>query len=444
MGQTGWGGVTLTVELDLSQSTDVSPDNSTTGGPGLFLLEPGVWNVTEWDLSEWMAGPVFTDITEWVLGLDVNSGFSYEMSTYQTGRLALTLDNSDGRFSPDNPSSPYRLLGFTTIGMLRPIRVTATYNNVTWPLFAGRLESWTEEYQGAAGAVVQVTALDYFSDLADVELFPTSAVGAGDTFGARVNRILDAADWTGARSVDVGSATMQATDLGGSLLDQLRSAAEAEGGSVYASPNGTIHAEGRNALLEKDRSNKVQVTFSNVDGNDTAVAYETSSLTYEYDGSQVVNSSVFAVEGGVEQRHVNQESINLYGLRATSTTGLIAVNDSDALVLAKREVALFQSPERRVESLRFFPMLQPSPARIDEAWRALSTQRLQLRSLAKFEHDTNAGFTIDRYLYVRSLAHRITPSSWTVEVGFSSATVWQSLFASRWDVGVWGSSAWSW
>lgn len=436
MGITGWGGVTLTVELDLSQAVEDIGVGSLAGS--------SLWDVDQWDSGTWQAGATFTDISDWVLGLDTSAGFSYEMDSYQTGRLSLTLDNTDGRFSPDNPSSPYRIGDSTTIGMLRPIRVTASWQGFSWPLFYGRLEDWTERYQGTANATVEVTAVDVFADLAAVELFGGSPAGGGELFGARINRILDAGDWKGARSVDVGNVAMQATTLEGSLLSLLSDVADAEGGIVYGSPNGTVHAEGRNALIEKERSNTVQVRFSNDADDELSVAYESGSLRYEYDGSQTVNSASFAVEGGSEQRYVDQDSVNLYGLRSRSASGLLAVDDVDALVLAQRLVVLYRSPERRVESLTFTPMLQPSDARRDLAWSVLASQRLQLRSLVRFEHETNAGFTIGRYLFVRSIGHRVSSSSWTVEIGFSSATVWQRLFDSRWGVGVWGSSGWSW
>lgn len=51
----------------------------------------------------------WTDITEWVRALNGATlrGRSYELDTIQTGSVAVTLDNADGRFTPDHVPSPY-------------------------------------------------------------------------------------------------------------------------------------------------------------------------------------------------------------------------------------------------------------------------------------------------------------------------------------------------
>lgn len=447
MSITGWGGVTLTVELGLSANSE---------DPGTPVTGTGRWGVDLWVdggvsypsgseplLAEWGAGPIWSDITDHVLGVDISSGFSYEMDKYQTGRLSLTLDNADGIFSTDNPASPYWLFGATTIAPLRQIRVTCSYGTNTWPEFSGRIDSWDESLD-MSGGTVSVTALDFLGDLAAWTGLAITPVGAGESFGARCARILNAAGWTGARAIDVGKSTQQATDLAGSAVSQLEAAAAAEGGAVWVDAAGTVRCESRNSLLEKTRSRITQLSFTNHDLTDTDILYEANSVGTAYDATTVVNIASYQANGGAVQTSTSQISRDLYGDRVDSASSLDNDSDADVKTLATRAIAINQYPERRVESLSFQPMRQPSQAQIDNVWETIAGQGTSLRSLAYFSHRTPQGFDIDRWLYVRGRKVRITPTDWTISLDFTSATVWHTLFDSQWDTATWSASSWTW
>jgi hypothetical protein len=434
MSVTGWGGVTLTVELGLSANpADPNPPPFGTG----------TWDLGTWGDATWGSGPIFTDITEYVLGLDMSSGFSYEMDKYQTGRVSMTLDNKDGRFSTDNSSSPYWLFGQTTLAPLRQIRVTASYKGTPWPEFAGRIDSWDESLD-MAGSTVSVTALDFFADLAAWTGLPTALVGANEPYRQRCLRILKAAGWTGAKAVDFGESGQQATDLAGSGVAQLEAAAAAEGGAVWVDGAGMVRCEGRNSLLQKARSRDPQMMFSNVNTAPNNVLYESGSIATAYDATTVVNVASYERTGGTVQTSTSQTSRDLYGDRVEAVSGLDTSTDADVKVLATRAIALYQLPERRVESLTFQPMRQPTEEQVDNAWMEISGQASTLRSLVYFSHLTPQGFTINRYLFIRGRQVRITPTDWTISLDFTSATVWQTLHDSQWDRAIWGTSAWSW
>jgi hypothetical protein len=448
MSVTGWGGVTLTVELGLSANPQ--------GGGGV-VFGTGTWSVDLWDggfisgdgytpssvIGLWGSGPIWSDITDYVLGVEMSSSFSYEMDKYQTGRLSMSLDNKDGRFSTDNSSSPYWLYGETTIAPLREIRVTASYKGISWPEFAGRIDSWDESLD-MSGSTVAVTALDYFGDFAAWTGLATAAVGAGETFGARCARILDAAGWNGARAIDVGKSTQQATDLAGSGIAQLEAAAAAEGGAVWVDGSGMVRCEGRNSLLEKTRSRDPQMVFSNIDTTASNVLYEADSVGTAYDATTVVNVASYQRTGGTVQTSTSQTSRDLYGDRVNSVSDLENSLDIDTKVLATRVIAVSQYPERRVESLTFQPMRQPTEEQVDNAWMAISGQASTLRSLVYFSHLTPQGFSIDRYLFIRGRRVRITPTDWTMSLDFTSATVYQTLQNSQWNTALWGVNAWTW
>ena len=255
---------------------------------------------------------------------------------------------------------------------------------------------------------------------------------------------MKAAGWTGAKAVDFGESGQQATDLAGSGVAQLEAAAAAEGGAVWVDGAGMVRCEGRNSLLQKARSRDPQMMFSNVNTAPNNVLYESGSIATAYDATTVVNVASYERTGGTVQTSTSQTSRDLYGDRVEAVSGLDTSTDADVKVLATRAIALYQLPERRVESLTFQPMRQPTEEQVDNAWMEISGQASTLRSLVYFSHLTPQGFTINRYLFIRGRQVRITPTDWTISLDFTSATVWQTLHDSQWDRAIWGTSAWSW
>lgn len=92
------------------------------------------------------ASPAWTDITPYVdliAGVSMGRGASDEQSETQPGTCTLTLDNSDGRFSPGRASGAY----YPNIKKNVPIRirvVTTAKNLVTNPSFESGLADWSK------------------------------------------------------------------------------------------------------------------------------------------------------------------------------------------------------------------------------------------------------------------------------------------------------------
>lgn len=428
--------VTLWVEIDLSQAVD---------DIGVASSYLPLWDVAVWDEDVWGDGTTWTDVSEWVRGIQTDRAFSRELVAYNAGACRVELDNSDGRFSPENTSSPYRLGDSTTIGVLRPIRIRAEYAGIGWVLFTGRIEEWPQSFQGPEGATVIVSAVDAFAELAAFDSYEQTPQGASETFGDRIHRIINNAGWKGEHRIDTGGHTMQATTLASNAATELKLTADSEGGAVWVGGEGIFYADGQDALIEKDRSVEVQVTFSNSD-DDTAVGYDMDSMEPQYDGSQVVNIAAYARAGGSVRTATAAASRALYGDRQDTRSDLICETDAQVDYLCERTIALYQKPEQRIERLRFTPQRQPSEARVAVAWDALARGLLALRNLVQVEHTTAAGYTITKRLYVRGIHHTIsaTTNTWTVDLDFASATVQSQFHDSRWDLGVWDTAVWSW
>lgn len=457
MGITGWGGkTTLYVEADFGQAVvDVGEPAGPTGNAN--------WDLTTWSdgVSTWAGrDPVWTDITASVRGISTSHAFSRQTNRYSTSSATVTLDNNSGAFSPTNTNSPYRLGASTTIGLLRRMRIRVAYtdlNNYTynWNLYDGLIQSWDMTYPEYGGdAVVVVSLQGAESRLGNIERVAQVAQGAGDTPGARIQRILNDAGWSdpsGYASVDTGETTLQATTLAGSVMNELQLVADSEGGYLYWDAYGNTIFDGYNAQVEKQRLLEA-VLFSNAPDLFTApIGYE--DIAFSYNADLVTNYITYQNVGGTAQTVASPNSRSLYGDRITSRTDLIAQDDAHALRLANRDLAIFRNPELRVESLTFSPMTPTYDfyGNVDDwGWRSLAQGAIALRRGAHIVHNPKHETAVDRWCFIDGIAHDITPKTWRTTLQFSSASAYRDVGSSVWDgasgvnAGFFDGTRWGW
>jgi len=314
------------------------------------------------------------------------------------------------------------------------------------PIFSGYVRAWNEEFPDfASDAVVSVDCVDVFAKLAAFEGFEQTPAGAGELSGARIARILAN---TGIddlnQAIDPGTVTMQATTLAGNALTELKLVADSEGGAIWAGPSFDINFDGQYALIEKYRSTSSDTLFVST-GDVPAYSRDISfdSVSTSYDGDLVINSAAFQAVGGAVQEAVSLESRAVYGNRQITRTDLICENDSQALSLARRTVALNQQAERRIESITFRPQGQLAEDNVDAAWTALSAS-ITLRALSFVGLLGPSGNSLNLFCYIQGISHTITPDDWVVGIQFSSAEGYLGYFNSRWDLGLFDSASWAW
>jgi len=114
------------------------------------------------------ASRTWTDVTAYTLldsGVDITYGRGDWRSAADANRLRLTLNNSDGRFTPGLTTSPY----YPNVKLGRPIRVTATVSGVTTTRLLGFVDEWPVEWPSTVGtfATVSVTASSRLAWIAD-------------------------------------------------------------------------------------------------------------------------------------------------------------------------------------------------------------------------------------------------------------------------------------
>ncbi|MEU9861335.1 hypothetical protein AB0D99_10685 [Streptomyces sp. NPDC047971] len=102
----------------------------------------------------------WTDVTDWVdlrQAIRITRGASDELSQTQAGTCGITLDNTDGRFTAGNASSPY----YPYIRPGCPIRVTKTVNGNDYHRFYGLVTDWGQKWRGLQDTV-RIACSDLF------------------------------------------------------------------------------------------------------------------------------------------------------------------------------------------------------------------------------------------------------------------------------------------
>ena len=134
--------------------------------------------------------PAYEEISSYVLlnpGISINRGRSPEGGSVSPGVCSLTLRNDDGRFTAENPSSPY----YPNVTVGRRLRVSyresSTYGTAnlvpaaTASVEDGALTSWWSNYFGApAASTIANSATRAFDGTKSVLVtWPTAVAGVG-------------------------------------------------------------------------------------------------------------------------------------------------------------------------------------------------------------------------------------------------------------------------
>jgi hypothetical protein len=219
-------------------------------------------------------GITWSEISPWVLGFTItrpSTRLAGPLWNYQPGTISVVLDNSDGRFDPDNLAGPYVLSGVTQLAAMVPVRVRCNFGSGAYPLYSGFADGWLPAavtYEGGY-AELTVSGTDAFKVLAGITLPAVSLTGVGADTGTRVRDILSRAGWyTSAERnvIDTGNSTLQGTTLGDTALNLMQLAVDSEIGQLYVNGAGAVVFRARRSLLTDTRSNTVQAVFGDLPG----------------------------------------------------------------------------------------------------------------------------------------------------------------------------------
>ena len=342
---------------------------------------------------------VIVDVSDRINRVETNRGRTALSDLFQTGSLTLRLTDQNGDFNPQNTSSPY----YTYLTPMKKVQITATYNNVTYPIFSGFITSYVTTYPQESEDVATTTiqAVDAFRLAQLAQISTVAGTSAGQLSGARINNILDEIDWPQSmRDVDTGLTTLQA-DPGTTrtALQALTTVADSEYGAIY------IDATGSFVFQDRD------VTVASIASTPTVFADDGTGIDY-FDATWILNDVLIFNKatitrlGGTAQVATNQASIDKYFLHSYFLDGLLMESDAVALDYAQAYVASRAETSIRCDAIvldLYTPNYDPGVvAALDldffDPITVLTTQP--------------GGSTIEKTLQIFGVRMNITPNSW--------------------------------
>lgn len=310
--------------------------------------------------------------------------------------------------------------GGTLVKPMRPVRVRAIWNSVTYDLFRGYVDSWDIEWNGPNWSEVTVPCTDAFKIFSNFDRRSSDSVAApSELSSARINRILDNAGWSATdRSIATGDVTLQATTLSGNIMEELLLTIDTEVGELYMGPDGKVFARNRNAINNDSRSTTSQATFG--DGGGSELPY--FDLTFSNDDTQLVNRVIITRVGGTEQVAEDTASQAEFLVRTFERTDLLFNNDAAALNMAQWVLSLSAQPELRFESLTIKPQRDETNL-YPQALNRLIGDRITIR-----RRPPGGGDMIEQDCFIRGIQHEITPREWITRWTLQSGASGGSFF----------------
>ncbi|MDA1095439.1 MAG: hypothetical protein O3A25_19585 [Acidobacteria bacterium] len=276
----------------------------------------------------------------------LSSGKSRDLDVYRSSTASIVLDNRARAYDPLNLAGPHVSGGVTQIKPGRRIRIRATdpTTSTVHDMYKGTIREWGLGYTTPSDATATISASDQLTDLnnTDVTVLTTLALS-----GVVAVQVLDAAGIPA--DVQAGASTLQATQFTvENALTAMQGVVTAEQGALYATPDGVLQFDGRNALLTETRSNTSQATFGS--GNLTI-----DQIFVEYASDLIKNAISVTRTGGTAQDATDATSVNDYGKRSHTITGAMNSEDTETLNMARHILASFKEPEVRVRSISIAP-----------------------------------------------------------------------------------------
>lgn len=319
-------------------------------------------NVALIDSPRWLALPDARSVS-------IRRGRQTDDADIDAGQCTITLDDYDGRFDPDNPSSPLMTSkGSPVMTTGTPVRVSALVQYlgtiVVLPLFIGGMDDVTIDrtYE----PTVTIIASDALANLNTANIPPYDPpIGDG---AVTLYRALWALGFAGLTIWDAsfGSALtrqMIATPGGGNVGSQLREVAACEGGKLFVRADGRLHI-GTHA---DDFAYTPAATFT--DNLTAAEDIEYDDIQTSTSVGRIINRTVITrgdpeTGGKASVSAQDDDSVDRNQRVWSETVEIPLYNDSDAEQMAQWRATRRSKGATRVDSVKVDILSQPTVARV--------------------------------------------------------------------------------
>lgn len=399
-----------------------------------FDVSVSRWGTAKWDVSGgalWEGPPPEDDISCDVMSVSIVNGRDQPLDRFRTATCTVVLYDPAGSYSPWT-SAPVA----GTFGAIRPgimVRVWIETAGGIIPRFVGTVDSITDNWTVASNEpdtphLVTFRAVDGLADLAAYNGTEQAPAGAGELSGARIGRIATNALYNGARAIDAGTVTCQATTLAKNALEEAGLTADTERGALWVDPAGVLQYRDRNGLVTEPNYVTVQAVFGDEPGEICYTALQPAS-----DAAKVRNLVTIARAGGTAVTVSDDQSIALYKAKTYRRLDLIHENDVDSTTIANEYLDAFAFAANRVERLSVDVSAMPD-AQLDTVLALDLLHLIEVRRRA-------VGFQIVAQLQIEGTAEEITADKWTLSYRtFGAAFVFAPgrWNVAQWDTGLWG------
>jgi hypothetical protein len=363
----------------------------------------------------------FTDVSQYVRGINIRRGRSNELGQFTAGTCELLLSNADNRFNPTQTTHYYDSGNLRTkIQPLKVVKVSATYDSSTYVLYYGHLDTIPVSYPvSGSDSVVRFRAIDAFKIFAGQtiqsvgwrlgtigfsELGSSTRLGYDDSVeltSVRITRLLDSIGFPSSlRDVNTGTLNIQQETVTTNLLTAMRSCEVAENAQFFIAKDGKATFRNRNYKLSNAKAINVQATFDNSGSN---LPY--TDVVTSFDTEEVRNVYEWTRSGGSTQYVADADSVSRYTAKSNTAT---TKNTSDANVLSIIQQKLAET------SL-------PIPRKSTSIWpKALG---LEFGDRVKVNITNPNGSTFSDEVWVESISHQINSGSqtWNYTITLSPA-----------------------
>ena len=361
------------------------------------------------------------DVSNITLRIQTKRGRNRILNKFEAGSATIVLRDDNGDFSPTNVSSPY----YGKLVPLRKIRIWADYQDeitlitTRYFIFSGYITSYDTNFVRGFEDTSTVTlqCVDGFRLFNNIAISTVAGTSAGQLSGARINALLDVADYpTSQRAIDDGNSTMQADPATSrSLLEAIQTVEQSEFGGFFFQKTGTATFYSRDTI-----SKAADATPYEFSDDGTKIGY--AQIDFAYDDQLIVNDVVVQRLGGVAQQVQDADSINTYFIHSGQRTGILVQTDIEANDQAVMLLNTRKNATTRIDSMTL-NLFDTNAAANDRINAALQMEIFSLLNISKL---MPGGSTVTRELFCQGISHEITPRSWNTVV-FTSEPLIQAF-----------------
>jgi hypothetical protein len=250
---------------------------------------------------------------------------------------------------------------------MRKIRMTATFNNITYSLGCFYVQEWN--YKSPTGfdpAYVTLNCVDGFQLLNLTTLTSVTGGTAGQTTAQRVTSLLDAGEWPAfMRDISTTATTTVQADTGASrsLLGSLQEIEQTETGALYVDQRGFVKFMSRIDIITD--SGGTLTKFSDVNGSGD-ITYQ--NVEFDISDYQMINKVTVTPASLSSQTASDLASIDDYFQHSRVRSGIMqteadALNQAKMIIASRKE----QGVDIQLNSLTIDAYGQDDPARTTAA-----------------------------------------------------------------------------